>query len=373
MSRVARAAPFFAMAAARLFPLDALRALAAQLIVLHHLSVYGPIAEAMHALFPLLTGWFYDYGRMAVQVFLVLGGYLSARALSAQEAHLHRSAPALLAQRYWRLVPPFMAAVMLTLGASWLVEPLLPELVPPQVQLMQVIAHALLLHDLLQVDALTVGAWYVAIDFQLFALLLLVMWGVRRLPLSRASRQRLAPAIVGLLCAASLLQFNRMAALDAYGIYFFGAYGLGALLFWSQSWSGRGRLAMGALFSAVLLAALWIQFRERVVVAALTAAIVAGWRHGGGPAWFQARLQGLARHAYALFLVHFPVCLLVNALVEHRAESPAPMLDVLAPLALIVAWGLSNVAAVPFHRWIEAPLMRWRPAAVAMPRGAAIR
>ena len=58
--------------ASRLFPLDALRATAAQLIVLHHLSVYGPIAEAMHRLFPLLTGWLYDYGRMAVQVFLVL-------------------------------------------------------------------------------------------------------------------------------------------------------------------------------------------------------------------------------------------------------------------------------------------------------------
>ena len=69
--------------ASRLFPLDALRAAAAQLIVLHHLSVYGPIAEAMHGLFPLLSGWLYDYGRMAVQVFLVLGGYLSARALSA--------------------------------------------------------------------------------------------------------------------------------------------------------------------------------------------------------------------------------------------------------------------------------------------------
>ncbi|UXH78707.1 acyltransferase family protein [Roseateles amylovorans] len=361
------------MAAVRLFPLDALRALAAQLIVLHHLSVYGPIAEAMHALFPLLTGWFYDYGRMAVQIFLVLGGYLSARALSAQESQLHRSAPALLAQRYWRLVPPFMAAVMLTLAASWLVKPLLPELVPEQVNLLQLIAHALLLHDLLQVEALTVGAWYVAIDFQLFALLLLVMWGLRRLPLSLGMRQRLAPALVGLLCAASLLMFNRMGELDAYGIYFFGAYGLGALLFWSQSWSARRRWLTWSLLGSMLAAALAIQFRERLVVAAMTVIVVAAWRHGGGPAWFQARLQGLARHAYALFLVHFPVCLLVNALYEHRAESPAPMLDVLAPLALIAAWGLSNVAAVPFYRWIEAPLMRWRPAAAVLPRGAAIR
>ncbi|SEK80456.1 Peptidoglycan/LPS O-acetylase OafA/YrhL, contains acyltransferase and SGNH-hydrolase domains [Roseateles sp. YR242] len=361
------------MAAARLFPLDALRALAAQLIVLHHLSAYGPIAEAMHSLFPMLTGWLYDYGRMAVQVFLVLGGYLSARALSAQEQQLHQSAPALLAQRYWRLVPPFMAAVLLTLLASWLVEPLLPELVPDQVQFLQVLAHALLLHDLLGMDALTVGAWYVAIDFQLFALLLLLMWGLRWLPLRRLTRQRVLPVLVGVLCAASLLQFNRMAELDAYGIYFFGAYGLGSLLFWCQSWPARWRgVALGVL-ALLMVAALTLQFRERLVVAGMTAAVVALWRRGEGPVWLQVRVQGLARHAYALFLIHFPICLMVNALYEHRAENPAPMLDAMAPLALLAAWALSNVAALPFHHWVEAPLLRWRPRAATLPSGAAAR
>ncbi|MBB3194807.1 acyltransferase family protein [Roseateles terrae] len=357
------------MAAARLFPLDALRAVAAQLIVLHHLSVYGPIAEAMHSLFPLLTGWLYDYGRMAVQVFLVLGGYLSARALSAQEPHLHHAAPALLAQRYWRLVPPFMAAVVLTLLASWLVEPLLPELVPAQVEAFQLLAHALLVHDLLGVDALTVGAWYVAIDFQLFALLLLVMWSLRRLPLRRATRQWVLPVLVGALCAASLLQFNRMASLDAYAIYFFGAYGLGALLFWCQSWPQPWRRAALAGMAALMVSSLMLQFRERLVVAGLTAVVVALWRRGQGPAWLQDRVQGFARHAYALFLIHFPICLLVNALYEHRAESPAPMLDALAPLALLAAWGLSNIAALPFYHWVEAPLLRWRPRAATLPRG----
>lgn len=359
--------------ASRLLPLDALRAVAAQLIVLHHLSVYGPIAEAMHGLFPLLTGWLYDYGRMAVQVFLVLGGYLSARALAAQDAQLRQSAPALLAQRYWRLVPPFMAAVGLTLLSSWLVAPLLPELVPSQVHATQILAHALLLHDLVEVEALTVGAWYVAIDFQLFALLLLLMWGLRCLPLKRATRAVVAPALVGVLCAASLLKFNRMADLDAYAIYFFGAYGLGALLFWCQSWSTGARRAGLIALGALMTAALVLQFRERLVVAALTAVVIALWRRGAGPRWLQDGVQGMARHAYALFLIHFPVCLLVNALYEHRAESPAPMLDALAPLALLAAWALSNMAAVPFHRWIEAPLLRWRPAATALPRGVAIR
>ena len=259
------------------------------------------------------------------------------------------------------------AAVVLTLLASWLVEPLLPELVPPQVGLVQLMAHALLLHDLLGMDALTVGAWYVAIDFQLFALLLLLMWGLRRLPMRRLTRQRVLPALVGALCAASLLQFNRMAELDAWALYFFGAYGLGALLFWCQAWPDRWR-RLGLAGLAVLMAlALALQFRERLVVAGVTAVVLALWQRGEGPAWLQARVQHVARHAYALFLIHFPICLLVNALYEHRAESPAPMLDAMAPLALLAAWALSNVAALPFYHWVEAPLLRWRPRAAALP------
>lgn len=357
-------------AAARLFPLDALRALAAQLIVLHHLSVYGPIAEAMHRQYPIVAGWLYDYGRMAVQVFLVLGGYLSARALSAQECQLKRAGPALLAQRWWRLAPPFLAAVLLTLVVSWLVAPLLPELVPDQVGLPQLLAHALLVHDLVDAEALTVGAWYVAIDFQLFALLLTLMWGLRWLPLDAAWRARLLMAAVAVLTAGSLLAFNRVSELDVWAIYFFGAYGLGALLFWSQSWTTHARRAAWIAMAALLLLALALQFRERLLVAALTLAVVALWRRTDGPLLMQSGVQSLARHAYALFLVHFPVCLLVNALYEHRAEAPTPMLDALAPLALIAAWVLGNVAAQPFHRWIEAPLLRWRPSATALPRGA---
>jgi hypothetical protein len=53
----------------------------------------------------------------------------------------------------------------------------------------QLLAHVLLLHDLLDQEALSAGVWYVAIDFQLFALAILLLWlpsrrprGVRRWP-----------------------------------------------------------------------------------------------------------------------------------------------------------------------------------------------
>jgi hypothetical protein len=44
---------------------------------------------------------------------------------------------------------------------------------------MQIIAHIFLLQDILGFDALSAGIWYVAIDFQLFVLLLGILWMAR--------------------------------------------------------------------------------------------------------------------------------------------------------------------------------------------------
>ena len=57
--------------------IDILKALACALIVWHHLAFYGPMSDVAWPLFPGLFAWLYNDARMAVQVFLVLGGYLS--------------------------------------------------------------------------------------------------------------------------------------------------------------------------------------------------------------------------------------------------------------------------------------------------------
>ncbi|MDN3544911.1 acyltransferase family protein [Kinneretia asaccharophila] len=345
--------------ARRLLHLDAMKALAAQLIVLHHLAAYGPIAETVQTLWPALIAWLYEYGRMAVQVFLVVGGFLSARALAPAGRPLQGRPLELLWRRYLRLVLPFFAAVLLTLACSALVAPLLPELVPASVSAPQLLAHALLLHDVLGYEALTVGAWYVAMDLQLFALMLALLW------LARAcgpAARWLGPVLLLLVCAASLYLFNRDAGLDIWAPYFFGAYGLGALMHW-LCLSARPGLGL-SLLGLLALGALMLDFRERLLLALLTAGLLF-WlqrRHEQGRAAVLLRgpLAGavahLGTHSYALFLVHFPICLLLNALFEHRdPEHPWA-----AVAAMLAAWGLSNLAALPFYRWIEAPAGRLR-------------
>ena len=66
--------------------IDALKAIAALLVLTHHFSSYGPLAESARQHFPVVFDWLFAYGRMAVQVFLVIAGFLAARGLAASSA-----------------------------------------------------------------------------------------------------------------------------------------------------------------------------------------------------------------------------------------------------------------------------------------------
>ncbi len=346
----------------RLPHIDALKALAAQVIVLHHLVSYGPIARAAHEALPWLAGAMHQYGRMAVQVFLVVGGFLSARGLSPRGKALQAAVPELLWRRYLRLVLPFLAALALTLGACGLIASSWPELVPADVTAGQLLAHVLLLHDVLGYEALTVGAWYVAIDLQLFALLVGLLWLARR-GWRHPSRLVVGPVLVAVVALASAFVFNRQRELDAFAPYFFASYGLGAMVHWLGLW--QQRRAGLALLSVAMAAALMLDWRDRLALALLTA-LWLGWaqhRHSTGlplvPAHWAERLARASTPSYALFLLHFPVLLLTNALLALAPDAtPAQGL-----LMLAATWLLANGLAVPFHRWVEAPAARFDPLA----------
>ncbi|MDP3411677.1 MAG: acyltransferase, partial [Polaromonas sp.] len=57
-----------------------------------------------------------------------------------------------------------------------------------------------------------------------------------------------------------------------------------------------------------------------------------------------------------VFLIHFPVCLLVNAVVSHLW--PGQLLA--NTLGLLGAFGLSLLAGEALYRSVESPDARWR-------------
>lgn len=347
MSQGRQAGEATAAHAQRLFALDLLKALGCLLIVWHHLAFYGPMSDIAYPLAPGAIAWLYDHARMAVQVFLVVGGFLTAAQLAPDGAARLAQPGRLILRRYLRLALPLMAALVLAVAAAAVVRPWLDHAsVPAAPSLGQLLAHGLLLQDLLGVEALSAGVWYVAIDLQLYALAVLL------LGLGAAWRGAQGPAWRGalpvlVLAALSLLWWNRLPVLDATALYFFGAYGLGMLAYWL----GRSRRPLwGALALAALGAvALSLDFRTRIALALAAAlllvwvaALPSDWPATGAapPAWRRAA-SALARMSYSVFLVHFPVGLLVNALVAHvwPAHALANALGMVAAFVLALAAG----------------------------------
>ncbi len=337
---------------ARMPLVDALKAIASQLIVLHHLAAYGPLSAALQQAAPGLVGWFYDYARIAVQVFLVIGGFLAARGLSAHGDGLAAPPWALIWKRYTRLVVPFMAAMALAvicaaLADQWMDDPSIPA----RATLAQWFAHVFLLHGVLDFDALSAGAWYVAIDFQLFALLALLLWLGHAGGQLLGAFRHLAMLLVCALAVASLLWFNRDAAWNNWGLYFFGSYGLGAATWWAAE---RRRLASWlALIAAVGILALVVDFRLRIALA-LTVALALGFARRSGllERWpDNAVFARLGRISYSVFLVHFPVCLLANGLYAKSGLNSAST----AAVGMALAWAASIGIATLFYRYVESP------------------
>jgi len=341
--------------------LDLVKAIACNLIVLHHLAFYGPMADHVRPYFPGTIDWLADQARYAVQAFLVIGGFLAAKSLS--RGHLTLAQPVrLIWRRYAKLVPPFIVAIGLAVLASglasrWMTHDSISS--PPSPA--QFAAHTLLLQDVLGYESLSAGAWYVSIDFQLYMLMTVLLWAVDR----NRSRAWLAPLATAIGVAASLLFFNRDPEWDVWAPYFFGSYGLGALAWWAVDRSRRTAFAAVMVAAIVGLGgmALVLDYRARIVVAiALSMLLVIVCRGIVQVPGQQSRLAGfMGSISYSVFLVHFPVILVVNAaFTRFMPEQPAAQ-----AAGILLAWMATIASGAAFHRWIEVPLGNFTQTALA--------
>ena len=347
--------------------LDIAKGIACAVIVGHHLSRYGAMPVGAFPLAPDFLGWLADDGRLAVQVFLVIAGFLAAASL-APDGVLRVDRPlARIFQRYGRLVMPYLAALTVCVLVAAVVRPWMSgDDVPASPSIGQLLAHGLLMQDLLGYESLSTGVWYVAIDFQLFVLALTLMglpalW--RRTPAAPASRERWIPvALVLGVVLASLAFFNRNADLDATALYFFGAYGLGMLVFWigraTRASTWQGAIVLLALAGAGALAIDWRSRIATALVSALLIAIAQRQEWLSMARWPDAAmpLQRLGRISYSLFLIHFPVLLATNAAVGQMGPHAA-WIDA---LGMAVTFGLSVAAALLLYRWVEVRPASWR-------------
>jgi peptidoglycan/LPS O-acetylase OafA/YrhL len=338
--------------------INMLKAGAAQLIILHHLAFYGPMSDHARTMLPSLIDWLGGTARIAVQVFLVIGGFLAAKSLSPSGHQGYADPVSAISRRYAKLAPPFLAATLVAavasaLAANWMTH----DSISAPATLNQLSAHALLLHGVLGYPALSAGAWYVAIDFQLYATVVLLLWLVGRVA-GTERKPWLMPLVVSIGVSVSLLYFNLDPDWDNWSPYFFGSYGLGLMAWWASD-QRRNPGAVAWLMAMTLLpavTALLLEFRSRIALALAVACVLFLFGRvknaSNGRAW--SVVNNLGRISYSVFLIHFPVCLLVNAAFTRFV----PAEPELQAFGMLVAWGASLAAGAVFHRWVEVPLGR---------------
>ena len=335
----------------RRFPvIDAIKIVSANCIVLHHLCTYGPIPETLAGAWPDLIEFFFQNGRMAVQPLLVVAGFLAAKSLSRKSLD---EPFAVIGWRYLRLMPAFLVALLGISMVVWFFRPVVnADWLPPIPTVQQVIAHVFLVQEWFEVPALSIGVWYVAMDFQLFTVLVLLAHSLRQGP--KLVGSRLLVGMVAGCCVSSMAWFNHFPELDSLALYFFGAYGLGVL----SALAGEDRQAL-RIFGWVMVAGLlayWDFPRDRLILAMVTAFLLyvgAGW---------QVPVRGLAQllkrlgdSAYALFLVHFGMIVVGAAIsIDLGLDQPEQALALVG-----ILWVSSLVLGDAFHRRVELPLERW--------------
>lgn len=339
---------------------DAIKALASQLIVWHHFIAYGPMARTLRPHASGLFDWLFNDGRMAVQAFLVVGGFLTARSLAPRPGVLaFESSGGALVQlvwgRYIRLLRPYLLALLLAIVVAACARFLMQDPdTPAPASFKQLLFHVLLIHDIAGVDALSTGVWYVAIDLQLYGLLIFMLWLSQRL----ASVGGLGARAVSLLliiglAALSLLWFNRVDSLDIWCIYFFGAYSLGVIVQWRTAEHTDEKLKSPWLLILLLVyvLALFLQWRVHLVVSLLTATVLwLGLNTKFLPVPSIGKFIGwLSRISYSVFLIHYPVVLLVGTVIAWRWPESVPS----AIVGYLVAWLLTLGLAHAVYCYVE--------------------
>jgi peptidoglycan/LPS O-acetylase OafA/YrhL len=345
-----------------LFLIDFLKLSAALLIILHHLSSYGQIAEDARSLLPGLMTWLFEYGRYAVQIFLVMAGYLAAQSLS-HFATIKFSAQGLLKvilNRYLRLFGPYAVALIFTIVCAYIARHWVnDEFVGETETLGQFLAHLFFIQGILGLDSISAGAWYIAIDWQLYSVLAILL-------ISFPSYQAVI-WVISILAVSSLLFFNRSGTYEAYFIYFIGSYSLGVLAYLAKSFENQNvnRLAKVALIviGFIIAASSFQQIWLRNFLAWFVAIALLLWGNhpypsiANGKSFLLKAITWGSLRSYSAFLIHFAFILLANTLYiatgMHTHDSGLLALSLMLCVVLF-----STVAANYLYRWVELPLLK---------------
>jgi peptidoglycan/LPS O-acetylase OafA/YrhL len=164
---------------------DGLRAVAALVVYLNH--AYAQCWNPLRDVFPhgVLSAFSYSLiaGHLSVTVFIVVSGFCLTLPVIADDDHLAGGALSFMKRRARRILPPYFGALALCLaliatiigrptGTFWDV--------PTMVTRTSIVSHLLLLQDLFATGSINYVFWSIAVEWQIYFLFPLLIWGWQR-------------------------------------------------------------------------------------------------------------------------------------------------------------------------------------------------
>jgi peptidoglycan/LPS O-acetylase OafA/YrhL len=351
-------------AGARIAGLDGVRGLAALYVVVNHIFLRAfPGYPADTA--PFWAAWFI-YGRFAVVVFIVLSG-LSLTLAPARHGWRLDGLSRFARRRAWRILPPYWAALALSLLVAWLIVPPPGE---PAPDAWSVLVNGLLVQNIVAAPTPNRAFWSIAVEAQLYLLFPLLLLLVRRRgAIAMLAAVTAVVAVIGIVGphVAGIDTFVIQSAPDLAALFAVGVLAGGIVIAgerrrsWPWAWIALAAatpvLATIAWHGSVwtLDRLYWIDLALGPAIACLLAALVTGRPAPLLRALDSRPIRGLGLSSYSLYLIHGPIVVVVYekvvaGRVGHGAPSFLLAVALIVPLTVIAARGFAAVFEIPFQR-----------------------
>ncbi|MEV6538596.1 acyltransferase [Streptomyces sp. NPDC051665] len=343
--------------------LDGLRGLAALYVVLFHCWLYTfpgyPNSSAPRVLDVLM------FGRLAVVFFLVLSGF-SLAISPARHGWRSGGVAQFLRRRAWRILPPYWAALAMSLVISLFVVPA-SHYGPPDGS--SILVYGLVLQDVFFAPTPNGAFWSIGVEAELYLLFPLVLLVRRRFSAAAAVACVTLPVIVrGLLATgANPVEGDNWLAPHLAPVFVAGVVGAGIVVAservrrlpwgWFAVLAALPVLALGFIQGSVWTVNhyFWIDLAIAPAMTMLIAAVATGQ-----PAFLVRLLTArplriLGDASYSLYLIHLPIVLVVIRRVAPHVVAPGLptfcfTLLLGLPVSVSAAWLFSRIFELPFKR-----------------------
>ncbi|MFG2970616.1 MULTISPECIES: acyltransferase family protein [unclassified Streptomyces] len=343
--------------------LDGLRGLAALYVVLFHCWLYTfpgyPDSSAPFWLDGLM------FGRLAVVFFLVLSGF-SLAISPARHGWRLTGVGEFLRRRAWRILPPYWAALALSLAVSWFVVPA-SHFGPPTGA--TALVYGLVAQDVFTAPTPNGAFWSIGVEAELYLLFpLLLFLRRRRGAVVLAVCVTLPVAAGGLLAAhANPVEGDNWLAPHLAPVFAAGVIGAGIVTAsdrvrrlpwgWLAALAALPVLALGIVRGSVWTVDhyFWIDLAIAPAMTMLLAAVATG-RPAVLVRLLTARpVHRLGGFSYSLYLIHLPIVLaVIRRVAPHFVARGLPTfcftLAVALPVSVLGAWLFAKVFETPFKR-----------------------